>query len=207
MRIDFSELSASQRYHIMTQVIVPRPIAWVLSDNGLEGDSAYNLAPFSYFNAISSDPALVMISTSQKPSGEWKDTRLNLLERKNAVIHIPSVSDMHAVSDSAATLAHGESEVVQGNLELIHESGWKLPRLRDAHVAMACHYYDHKEIGPKNQAVIFCEIETVYVNADAYSEDEKGRSIIDASILQPLSRLGANAYADFGRVLKLDRPK
>ncbi|MFL0808879.1 MAG: flavin reductase family protein [Agarilytica sp.] len=207
MRIGFSELNASQRYHIMTQVIVPRPIAWVLSDNGLEGDSAYNLAPFSYFNAISSDPALVMISTSHKPSGEWKDTRLNILERKQLVIHIPSVSNMQAVSDSAATLVHGESEIAAGNLPLTKEEGWHLPRLSDAKIALACHYYDHKEFGPNKQAVIFCEIEDVYVDDEAFSEDQKGRAVIDASKVDPLSRLGANAYADFGNVITLARPK
>ena len=79
MRQSFSDLNPSERYHIMTQVVIPRPIAWVLTAN--DGDqsnhssSRFNLAPFSYFNAISSDPPLVMMSIGKKPDGEEKDTR------------------------------------------------------------------------------------------------------------------------------------
>ncbi|MFL0799908.1 MAG: flavin reductase family protein [Agarilytica sp.] len=203
MRVDFSELSANQRYHIMTQVVVPRPIAWVLTDNG---DTSYNLAPFSYFNGLCSEPPLVMLSAGMKPSGEIKDTRLNILERKHLVIHIPSVSDVQAVSDTAVTLPHGESEVEKFGLALEEESGWALPRLRDAKIAMMCSYHQHTELGPNKQAIFFCEVEDVYINDDVVSSDAKGRLKVDAKVLDPLSRLGANEYASFGDVFTLSRP-
>ncbi len=203
MRVDFSELSANQRYHIMTQVVVPRPIAWVLTDNG---DASYNLAPFSYFNGICSEPPLVMLSAGMKPTGEIKDTRLNILERKHLVIHIPSVSDAQAVSDTAVTLPHGESEVEKFGLALEEESGWPLPRLLDAKIAMMCRYYQHTELGPNKQAIFFCEVEDVYINDDVVSSDAKGRLKVDAKVLDPLSRLGANEYASFGDVFTLSRP-
>ncbi len=203
MRVDFSELSANQRYHIMTQVVVPRPIAWVLTDNG---DTSYNLAPFSYFNGICSEPPLVMLSAGMKPTGEIKDTRLNILERKYLVIHIPSVSDAQAVSDTAVTLPHGESEVEKFGLVLEEESGWALPRLRDAKIAMMCRYHQHTELGPNKQAIFFCEVEDVYINDDLVSSDVKGRLKVDAKVLDPLSRLGANEYASFGGVFALSRP-
>ena len=53
MIIDFASLSAAECYGWMTQAVVPRPVAWILSEND-GGD--YNLAPFSYFNALSSAP-------------------------------------------------------------------------------------------------------------------------------------------------------
>ncbi len=205
MRIDFSSLSANQRYHVMTQVIVPRPIAWVLSDNG--GEASYNLAPFSYFNAISSEPPLVMLSVGHKPTGELKDTRQNILERKHAVIHIPSVSHAQAVTDSAVTLPHGESELDNLDLPLVDESGWPLPRLVDAPVAMACHYYDHSEIGPNKQAIIYCQVDDVYVSDTACTQDRKGRIKVSAEAIAPLSRLGGGEYASFGDVFSLQRPK
>ncbi len=205
MRIDFSSLSANQRYHVMTQVIVPRPIAWVLSDNG--GEASYNLAPFSYFNAISSEPALIMLSVGHKPSGEVKDTRRNLLARKHAVIHIPSVASAQAVTDSAATLPYGESELDALALPTVAEAGWPLPRLADAPVAMACHYYDHTEIGPNKQGIIFCQVDDVFINDAACAADAKGRVTVDAGVLAPLSRLGGGEYATFGDVFSLVRPK
>jgi len=63
MNISLNDLSATSIYHLMTQSIIPRPIAWVLSScSQLTGDNTdpLNLAPFSYFNAISSDPPLML---------------------------------------------------------------------------------------------------------------------------------------------------
>ena len=58
MYIDFDDMTPQQVYITMTQTVIPRPIAWVLSENA---NGSLNLAPYSYFNAVSSDPALVMI--------------------------------------------------------------------------------------------------------------------------------------------------
>jgi flavin reductase (DIM6/NTAB) family NADH-FMN oxidoreductase RutF len=63
MHLDFSDFTAAQRYHLMTQTIIPRPIAWALTDSD---NGSYNLAPFSYFTAVSSEPALLMLSVGKK---------------------------------------------------------------------------------------------------------------------------------------------
>ena len=67
MNLDFSTLSANQRYHLMTQTIIPRPIAWVLTDSN---NGSFNLAPFSYFTAVSSAPPMLMLSVGKKPNGD-----------------------------------------------------------------------------------------------------------------------------------------
>ncbi|PCK09693.1 MAG: protein/domain typically associated with flavoprotein oxygenase, DIM6/NTAB family protein [Alteromonadaceae bacterium] len=203
MIVDLTTLEPSQIYHLMTQAIVPRPIAWVLSDNG---DDSVNLAPFSYFNAISSDPPLVMLSIGKKPNGERKDTRRNIAERSHSVIHIPKLEDLDAVSASAASLPHGESEVSLHNLPLTQESGWPLPRLQNASIAMLTRCYSIEEIGPQKQGLIFCEIEKVYIDPELASQDAKGRLVIDPNKMQVLSRLGANSYAGLGDVIKQSRP-
>ncbi|HCH70255.1 MAG TPA: hypothetical protein DE042_07255, partial [Colwellia sp.] len=59
MNLNFSEFSQNQRYHLMTQTIIPRPIAWALTDSN---NGQLNLAPFSYFTAVSSAPPILMIS-------------------------------------------------------------------------------------------------------------------------------------------------
>lgn len=209
MQINFSGLSGNERYHLMTQVIIPRPIAWVLSDNGKsgEGSPSYNLAPFSYFNAVSSEPPLVMISAGSKPSGEVKDTRANILSQKHCVIHIPSATDAQAVTQSSETLPHGDSEIDRLKLQLVNEPGWSLPRLADCHIAMAAAFYDVTEIGPNKQAIIFCELEKIYISDHVGSTDEKDRVRVDASLLSPLSRLGSSEYAELGKVFGLARPK
>ncbi|MFT5085059.1 MAG: flavin reductase (DIM6/NTAB) family NADH-FMN oxidoreductase RutF [Lentisphaeria bacterium] len=210
MIFDFSSLSASQIYQNMTQMIIPRPIAWILTDNGeIRGADvpSYNLAPFSYFNAVCSDPPLVMISLGKKPSGEAKDTRVNIEQRHNLVIHIAGESDASAVTASAATLPHGESEVDALNMKLVDQPGWLLPRLSDAKIAMACTLYEIKELGPQRQALIFCQINQVFVTDEAVTYDNKQRTKVDASVISPLARLGASEYATFGEVFTIVRPE
>ncbi len=207
MHIDFASLSVNQRYHVMTQIVIPRPIAWVLTDNGeLSGrQPSYNLAPFSYFNALCSDPPLIVMSIGFKPGGELKDTRRNILERNNLVVHIASQDCAEQVTASAAPLPHGESEVSRLGLSLVKQDAWALPRLERCRIAMACHLYDVSEIGPNRQGIIFCQIDEVFVSDEAVSLDAKGRPKIDAAIISPLSRLGASEYASLGEVFSSAR--
>lgn len=207
MLIDFSGLPASQVYQMMTQTLIPRPVAWVLTANGEDASEPYNLAPFSYFTAVSSDPALVMLSIGKKPDGDMKDTRRNLVERGHCVIHIAGVDDAEAVNQSAASLDYGVSEIAALKLGLSEVDGWSLPRLSDAKVAMYCSLYDVQEIGPNKQGIMFCEVKAIYVDDSAVSKDEKQRMKIDAASISPLARLGAGEYADFGKVFSLSRPK
>ena len=108
MIVDFNSISPSNGYHLLTQTIIPRPIAWILSENE---DGSLNLAPFSFFNAVCSDPPLLMVSIGKKPSGEIKDTRRNILSGRDFVIHIASLTQANVLSRSAATLVYGDSEL------------------------------------------------------------------------------------------------
>lgn len=203
MHIDFANLSPDQAYHIMTQTIIPRPVAWILTANETSG---YNLAPFSFFNAICSNPPLVMFSAGKKPDGTLKDTRYNLSQNKQLVIHIPSVSQAEEVTETARTLEYGDSELYKIRHPLVNEPGWDLPRLEHAPVAMLAELSDLHEVGPNQQAVFYCEIKAVYVQDHLVHLDEKGRTHIDAAAMQPLARLGGGEYATFGEVFKLNRP-
>lgn len=204
MLLDFSAMSANQCYGAMVQVIVPRPIAWVLSDNG---DGRFNVAPYSFFTGICSDPPLLMISAGKKDADIEKDTRLNIRERKNFVVHIPSTRNIDQVNASSATLAHGESEVDVANLELIDFAGFELPRIPSCDIAIACTLYRLDEIGNTPQAVIYGEIQSMAVNDDLIVPNEKGRFEIDSTKLDPLSRLGGSFYSSLGQKLSAQRPK
>src|SRR5271170_178191 len=125
MLIDCSEYSRDQIYFLMIQLVIPRPIAWVLSDNG---DRTYNLAPFSFFNAITSNPPILMLAAGWKDEGTRKDTWVNISERSHFVVHIPSAEQVNDVSVSSAVLPHGVSEADQFHIPLENVEGWVLPK-------------------------------------------------------------------------------
>ena len=204
MQLDFKQLTPNQIYGAMTQTIVPRPIAWVLSDNG---DASFNVAPFSFFSGVCSDPPLIMISVGKKDAIVEKDTRLNIRERGHFVVHIASTRHIDQVNATSATLAHGESEVDVAKLELSEIDGFELPRITDCDIAIACTRYKIDEIGNTPQALIYGEINSITVSDHLLVANEKGRFQINAAALDPLARLGGSNYSALGKVLSANRPK
>ncbi|MDX1458173.1 MAG: flavin reductase family protein [Marinobacter sp.] len=204
MILDFDGMSSQEVYHAMTQTLVPRPVAWVLTENP---DGDYNLAPFSFFTAITSQPPLLMLSVGKKPDGEFKDTRVNIESRKKFTVHIAHRELAKAMTQTSQVLPHGHSELEHVDLALTEFEGFELPRLADCRVAMACELYEIKEIGPGPQSLIFGEVHKVFVDDHVVAQDEKNRLRVDAAALDPIGRLGGSEYVTFGEVLTIPRPE
>src|ERR1700679_3487635 len=151
MLINCNQYSSDQLYFLMIQLVIHRPIAWVLSDNG---NGTYNLAPFSFFNAIASNPPILMLSVGWKDEVLRKDTWVNISERKNFVVHIPSGEQVHDVSNSSSVLPHGVSENDQFHIPLENVEGWPCPKVKSAKIAFLCEKYAIHEIGEDPQALI-----------------------------------------------------
>ena len=204
MILDFRALTAGQRYFQMIQTLVPRPIAWVLSENE---SGTLNLAPFSYFTAVCSDPALIMISVGRKSAVEEKDTRANIEARRHFVVHIPSLDQIGPMNASSESLPAGESEVEKLGLKTVRRDGFPLPMLADCRAAFACRLHAIHEMGSARQAVIYGEVTALYLD-DAIIDPSVGDRIkVDAMKLDPVARLGANEYARLVEVVALKRPE
>ena len=170
-------------------------------------DAGYNLAPFSYFTAVSSKPPLIMVSVGKKPDGSPKDTSVNIEARRDFVVHIASREMMVQVNDSSASHPAGFSEVEYLGLDLAELEGSRPPRLALCRLAMASDLYEIQEIGEVPQALIFGKVKSIYVDDASGEKDAKGRYKIHADRLDPLARLGTGEYQGFGEVIPLGRPK
>ena len=201
MHVDMSLLSAVEAYATMTQTIVPRPVAWILTENDT-GD--YNLAPYSYFNAISSAPPMVMFSSGMKPDGSLKDTRYNLEQRGECVIHIAHREMATNMTASAATLPRNESEIQQLAMATTPMAGSSLPRLADSRVAYSATLKDTKSIGL--QWLGFLELTHLYLSEEVVGEDAKKRLKVLGDKLDPIGRLGGGEYLLAGEIINIDRP-
>jgi flavin reductase (DIM6/NTAB) family NADH-FMN oxidoreductase RutF len=203
MVIDLSELKPAQVYFHMVQTLIPRPIAWVLSE--IE-HGKYNLAPFSYFNAICSDPPLIMLSIGKKPDGSFKDTRVNIEQRKDFIIHLAHREMLDDLNNSSATLDAGVSEIDQLGIETTELEGSRLPRIKACRIAYACECYEIHELGAVPQSIIYGKIRQIYIDDAITRTSDKGRLKVDAEKLDPVARLGADEYMSFGDVISLNRP-
>ncbi len=111
MIIDFADRSPKDRYHLMTDVITPRPVAWVVTEGIIEGEKITNIAPFSYFTPISSAPPTVMISIGHRPDGRPKDTLRNLRANGKCTIAIVTPELLTPMHQSGQSLEAYESEL------------------------------------------------------------------------------------------------
>ena len=203
MHIDLSTLSPNQVYFSMIQSVLPRPVAWVLSENE---NSSYNLAPFSYFNAVCSNPPMIMLSIGKKPDGSIKDSRVNIEARKQFVVHIAHREMAKHVTATSASLAAGESELEKEGLKTAPFEGFRIPRLADCRIAFACEYDTTHELGPDKQGMILATVKHIYLSDDVAIHDGK-RLVIDPTAVDPIARLGGNDYTTFGKVITVPRPK
>lgn len=203
MILDLKTLSPQRVYHAMTQTLVPRPVAWILSENSQRG---FNLAPFSYFTGIASSPPILMVSVGKKSDGTPKDTWVNIAERFDFVVHIPGMQQIGLVDESATEWPPDDSEVTKLGLEVTEFPGFRLPRLVACQVAFACERYKIIEMGDPPQALIFGRIDAIHINDDIVDLDAKGRFTVHADRLDPASRLGGASFGSLGSIVRLPRP-
>ena len=202
MQVDLSTLTPVQNYALMTQSIIPRPIAWLMSENA---DGSLNLAPFSYFNALSSDPPMIMVSIGLQDTGEKKDTRINIEERRHFVVNIAHKEMAEPLTASSATMAPGVSEVDELKLPVAPIEGFAVPRLADCRLAYACELDTIHMIN--SQAIVFAKLISLYIDDAVAETDAKGRLKINADAVDALGRLGGGEYVTAGKTITVDRPK
>jgi len=202
VQVDLSTLTSVQNYALMTQSIIPRPIAWLISENA---DGSLNLAPYSYFNALSSEPPMIMVSIGLPPSGEKKDTRINIEERKHFVVNIAHKEMAEPLTASSATMARGVSEIEELKLATTPIDGFAIPRLTDCRLAYACELDSVHMIN--DQAVVFAKLLSLYIDDAVADTDAKGRLKINAEAVDALGRLGGGEYITAGDIVTVERPK
>lgn len=202
MHVDMSSLSAVEAYSTLTQTVVPRPVAWILTRNDTED---YNLAPYSFFNVVSSTPPMIMFSSGMKPDGSTKDTRYNLEQRGQCVIHIAHREMAEKMTATAATLPRNTSELSELDLALAEMPGTDLPRLADCRVAYAATLRDTKKIS--HDWIGFLELTHLYLEESVAGSDAKGRLKVMADKLDPIGRLGGGEYILAGDLISIQRPR
>lgn len=144
MHIDPSQQTPADNYKLLTNLIIPRPIAWVssVSDAGV-----INLAPFSFFNAVGSEPVYVLMSIGHRDSGAPKDTARNIEKTGEFVINMVTEDLLGAMNISAADFPPDQSELVAAELQTAPSMVIKTPRLAQAQVSLECKLHQSQPLG------------------------------------------------------------
>lgn len=193
MRIEPHQLDNLAAYRLMTSLIVPRPIAWVgtRSENGVD-----NLAPFSFFNGVSSNPPIVSISIARGRGGALKDTARNVLAQKELSVSIVSLPQLQAMHDSSAPYPADQSEFEALDLQALACDLINAPRPGAAKVTLECVL--HQAIDLETTHLILARVVAFHIQ-DGLLQN----GVVDPLALDPIARLGGN-YAQLGALHKLE---
>lgn len=196
MIVDPRESQANDLYRLMISIIVPRPIAFIST---VGPDGRFNLAPFSYFNAIASQPPLVGISINDR-AGDPKDTLRNIRATGEFVANIVSEPLLEAMVMTAGEWPESVSEFEAAGLETAPSVRVRAPSVAASPVQLECVL--HREIPLGNSTFVVGEIVLARVRDDVLTD---GR--VDPMKLRPVGRLGGELYSLMREVAKAPRPK
>jgi len=199
MELDITGTLADRAYPILASLVCPRPIAWVTT---LNDDGSVNLAPFSFFNLMGSEPPLLVFCPGDRADGTPKDSALNAEKRGEFVVHLVDEPLAETMVRTAASLPYGESEVSRESLTLAPSSTIATPRLADAPAALECKLHSIQTIGENR--MVFGLIQRVHVRDELY--DPTTHHILTAKY-RPVGRMASpNWYCTTGDQFEIIRP-
>ena len=197
MTIDPRTLSPRDAYNILVGAVVPRPIAFVTSMNDR---NIVNAAPYSFFNALTGSPPLIMISVGRK-KGQMKHTAENILRQKEFVVNLVTEELVDSMNISSADFPEGMSEIERVKLTLVAGTVVRTPRIAASKVSCECVLHKHFEIGTDPTDLIIGEVVQFHVKDELYSN-----GAIDQGKFRPIARMGGNFYSRTNDLFELERP-
>lgn len=175
-------------------LIIPRPIGWISS---LDKDGQVNLAPYSFFNAVSYRPPTLMFSVGAGAVSDdkQKDTRRNVEETGEFVHNVVTWDNREAMNATSESFPKDVDEIAKAGLTALPSKLVKPPRVAEAPIQMECKYlgsYTVPHGAPENKyVVIFGEVIGIHIDEAFITGD----GLIDVKKLQPVGRLGYQDYA------------
>lgn len=149
-RFDLAANPGARAYRLLAALVVPRPIALVTTVDAL---GRPNAAPFSFFNVLGADPALLVLGPSDRDDGTPKDTAANLIANGEAVVHLCDEPLAPAMVACAAELPPGVSELERAGLATLPSERVRPPRIVACPVALECRVLDIRAYG-RNRLVV-----------------------------------------------------
>ena len=183
--------------------VVPRPIGWIST---IGADGAVNLAPYSFFNAVATEPPMVMFSSNGKQAHGTKDSVANAEATGEFVCNMATWDLRDPMSQTSRPVPPEVDEFELAGLETQPSELVKPPRVKASPIHLECVYHQTLELpcdieGGRN-AICLGRVVGVHIR-DEFLTDSK----VDIARIKPLARLGYQDYTVAEKVLILSRPK
>jgi len=188
MIFNLNDTQINDKYKLMAQTIIPRPIAWVVT----EDEGIINIAPFSYFIGLSSDPATVLISVGHKSNGIPKDTLANIRKSKKCTICMVDEKSLQKMHFSSKELDKNLSEADIFKIQTESLFDEYPPMIQDVPAAYFCEFNQEIDLGGGSTIPIVLNVKQIYVKDEAIVDKERMTIMFN-----PVARIG-KSYAFLG---------
>lgn len=188
--IDPKEIATRDFHQFLLGAVAPRPIAFVST---VDEDGNPNLAPYSFFNAFSSNPPMLVFSSNRRVSNNTtKDTLANVMATKEAVVNVVTWSIVRQMAVTSVEFAPGVSEFEQAGFTPIPSDLVKPPRVKESPINMECVVRDIITLGEHGGAghLIMCEVVRMHIDDAVIDENNR----IDPHKLDLMGRMGRAYY-------------
>ncbi len=190
MIIDYKDKELTEKYQLMAQTIIPRPIAWIVTKSK---SGVLNIAPFSYFTGLSSNPPTMIVSIGHKSDGSQKDTLKNIRETKKCTICMVDEKSLEKMHFSSKELREDESEAKVFDIKTKDIFEDFPPMVADVPSAFFCELYQVIELKDSKTIPLIVEIKAQFIDDKIIKDSEK--ITID---FEPVARVG-KSYALLGK--------
>ncbi len=184
---DFAELTERERYKLLIGTVVPRPIAWVTT---CDPEGRVNAAPYSFFNCLSADPAILALGVENHEDMSFKDTARNIRLTEEFTVNIVDRALLDAMNVTAIPFPPEVDELSEAGLTAVAGDKVRCPRIAEAPVAMECRRHMTLSLG-RSREIILGEVLAMHIRADLVND----RLHVDQLGLDAVGRMGGQGYA------------
>lgn len=200
MIIDPATANGTALYMMIVDCVTPRPIGWIST---IDADGCTNLAPFSFFNMLCSNPPICYFSAAVSAKGK-KDSHRNVEEVPEFVVNIVTEELAERMNQTAYPYEHGVSEFSAVGLTAAPSDLVRPPRVAESPFAMECKVLEVKRYGPEHggTAMVIGEAIRIHVADEIIDANQR----VDPRKIRTVGRLGGSWYCTTQSLFELARP-
>ncbi|UXX78271.1 flavin reductase family protein [Reichenbachiella carrageenanivorans] len=201
--IDPKDVSTAHFHSVLLTAVAPRPIAFAST---IDENGNVNLSPFSFFNAFSANPPILVFSPARRVrDNTTKHTLDNILKVPEVVINIVDYPIVEQMSLTSTEYGDGVNEFVKAGFTEVSSEHIRPPRVKESPVAFECKVLEVKPLGENGGAgnLVICEVVLAHVQDHLLTTDHK----IDPTKLELVARMGGNWYTKTSADTMFEIPK
>ena len=188
MLFDLAGLDAQNAYKLLVSTVLPRPIAWITTQ---DLDGSVNAAPFSFFNAVSGDPPVVAIGIGGRAPGDVKDTGGNIRRTGQFVVNMVSDALAEKMNVTAIDFDKSVNELTEAGLTTAASAKVRPPRIAESPVSFECERLVIVEVGV-DRAVVLGRVVAIHIK-DEFVLDP-ARCYVDTPKLDLIGRMHGGGW-------------